>query len=87
MMITVFGPNLRDQSKGEFHVHDSECGDCRRYGPGKEMGGEEGLTLLVLSRGEVVRYLYADQIAEGANPMDCYRLVHFAPCTKQGGFI
>ena len=28
--LTVIGPNLRDQSKGSFHVHDAGCMDIKR---------------------------------------------------------
>lgn len=30
MRIAVAGPNLRDQSKGTFHVHAADCADLRR---------------------------------------------------------
>lgn len=30
MKVTVIGPNLRDQSKGEMHVHASGCADIAR---------------------------------------------------------
>lgn len=30
MEVTVIGPNLRDQSKGTFHVHAAGCADIAR---------------------------------------------------------
>lgn len=32
--LTILGPNLADQSKGDFHVHASGCRDIARY-PGR----------------------------------------------------
>lgn len=31
MLVKIQGPNLRDQSKGSFHVHSAECGDNAKY--------------------------------------------------------
>lgn len=30
MQVTICGPNLRDQSMGEFHVHAAGCADLLR---------------------------------------------------------
>jgi hypothetical protein len=41
MDVRICGPNLRDQSKGQYHVHANGCGDLRKYGP--EYRGKDGL--------------------------------------------
>lgn len=81
--VMVFGPNLRDQSKGAFHVHAVDCADRKHYGPtGKKFGGEEGLIISVNTRKDVAADIYADQIAEAP----AYKASHylkeffFAPC-------
>jgi hypothetical protein len=38
--VRVWGPNLRDQSHGVFHVHSADCRDNRNYGPRGRLGGE-----------------------------------------------
>lgn len=78
--VMVFGPNLRDQSKGQLHVHAANCADNRRYGNGRPMGGEEGQEMLVSSRREVVEDMYSGQLDEGCSYKDCAADVHFAPC-------
>jgi hypothetical protein len=30
MRVSIIGPNLRDQSKGQFHVHAEGCADIKR---------------------------------------------------------
>lgn len=31
MRVVVIGPNLVDQSKGQFHVHKEGCNDTKKY--------------------------------------------------------
>jgi hypothetical protein len=40
MNVRICGPNLYDQSKGDFHVHADGCGDLKHYGPGRRFGGD-----------------------------------------------
>lgn len=40
MNVRVVGPNLHDQSKGQFHVHKDGCADLLKYGPGRRFGGD-----------------------------------------------
>lgn len=81
--VAIFGPNLRDQSKGEFHIHAADCHDCGNYGPNKKFGGDESMVLDTISRAEVVHFIYADQLAEGASTKLCAKQVYFAPCLKE----
>jgi hypothetical protein len=80
--VTVFGPNLHDQSKGDFHVHAAECSDCKHYGHGRKFGGEPGWTIDAPSKDDVVLDVYSDMILSN----DMYDLadfvsdLHFAPC-------
>lgn len=75
--LTIFGPNLTDQSKGDFHVHAATCGDCTRY-------DEQGWTTEFPDRGNVVEELYSDQLSEHGDEKGyfevCYATVWFAPC-------
>lgn len=89
MNIRVCGPNLRDQSRGTFHVHRSDCNDLNYYGPGRKYGGDELGTREMLIKDatvmKVVRATYADQIAEQDRDHDEYaeELANdfwFAPC-------
>jgi hypothetical protein len=78
MRVHVCGPNLRDQSKGEFHVHADGCADLGKYGPGKPYGGEEPWALDVSDRlgivGEVYDWIPAEEASAYLGEF------HFAPC-------
>jgi hypothetical protein len=39
MKVRILGPNLDDQTKGQFHVHSKDCRDAKHYGPGRKYGG------------------------------------------------
>ena len=56
--LTILGPNLRDQSKGSFHVHAAGCADLGRH------RGEESYTAEFDSIDEVVDLFYEDIMAE-----------------------
>jgi hypothetical protein len=89
MNVTIHGPNLNDQSKGQFHVHTASCRDNR-----KEVvrnGSEYPITIDVDSVQDVVECMYSDIIAEhvadGDNGIYCnwetyIPEFHFAPCTN-----
>lgn len=76
MLVTVVGPNLRDQSKGDFHVHEASCGDLKRD---PNMKNAEHYTLNALSREDVSTIIYSDF----ENPESFVDTFHFAPCTKE----
>lgn len=90
MNVRVCGPNLRDQSKGTFHVHRHDCADLKHYGPGGKYGGDmDGMNEMLIvdaTTMSVVREVYADQIAENPDAeaeMDMYvNDFWFAPCCR-----
>jgi hypothetical protein len=85
--VRVFGPNLRDQSKGTFHVHAEGCADNRHYGPGKRYGGDDydGWLMEAASHDDVGDSIYEDHIAEGSmEPGEGKHDCHFFPCVKMG---
>lgn len=92
MKVSICGPNLRDQSKGQFHVHAADCGDLKHYCDGK-FGGEDPWEVEVKSRLDACAELYADHLtdyglteedAEGqAMLKDWLSDLWFAPCCKE----
>lgn len=86
MKVTIFGPNLNDQSKGTFHVHAADCADCRHYGPGRKYGGETGWTIEVGSQFDVVTDVYPPEdfnYDASADEFDGYANdFHYAPCVS-----
>lgn len=61
--VTICGPNLYDQSKGEFHVHAAGCADLVRHAR-REPEYANGWTIEATSREDIVRAIYADHIEE-----------------------
>ncbi len=85
MRVTVHGPNLRDQSKGQFHVHAADCADNRRYGYGTALGGEPAWTFDAPSRRAIVLDIYDEAVDENGNTADDWRQyddLWLAPCVK-----
>lgn len=76
MKLTIFGPNLCDQSKGQFVVHAAGCADCKKF------SREYCSTADYETQESVVRDIFSDIIAEGTNPDDVSHEVWFAPCVK-----
>ena len=80
-LVFIFGPNLNDQSQGQFHVHSATCSDSKHYGFGRKHGGdsyglgfEPAMTGMFVERPihvdtleDVVRYVYDNGIM-GENP-------------------
>jgi len=98
MNVKIFGPNLRDQSKGQFHVHAAECGDCKHYGPEGKFGGEGGEhdepVVFVETAAGCCEYVYGDIVtsdygyqpgsAEYDDLIDAWISdFWFAPCVKE----
>lgn len=82
MKVTVCGPNLRDQSKGYFHVHAADCRDLITKRP-REPEYAHGWTFDAETQIEVVEDVYADIIAEDENgwtPGMYLNDLWFAPC-------
>lgn len=89
MKVAICGPNLRDQSRGQFHVHTVDCKDLTRmqkqepeYLPGHRMEFD------VESKQQAVEYVYCDHIDEneGNPPWDTWTAYldefYFFPCVK-----
>jgi hypothetical protein len=79
MDITIHGPNLADQSRGDFEIHAAGCQHGVRY-----LAGLEGdpLELEDAIFEDAVLAVYADQLAEGANFDSCAADFHVAPCLR-----
>ncbi len=77
MKLTIFGANLRDQSKGQFVVHEATCQHCER------LRHEHKFTDDFDSQQSVVETLYSDFFAEEGTTWDYYEdEVYFCPCCK-----
>ena len=84
--VAIFGPNLSSfaQSKGNFHVHAADCGDCKHYGPRKKFGGDDNgdaAVMKVTSKWDAVDSIYGPSAGDFSgtveeNMGDFY----FAPC-------
>jgi hypothetical protein len=78
--VVVVGPNLRDQSKGQFHVHAEGCADLKRDPLLRHE--DQSYIFPAASVREVAEDVYADIIAENEDEdIDAYiDDFHFAPC-------
>jgi hypothetical protein len=89
MDVVICGPNLVNQTKGQFHVHTAECGDLDKmkrrepaYRPENRMAIEAD------SRQEIVEWLYDDHMTEeerdrGTTPdWREYDDIYLFPCLK-----
>jgi len=88
--VFIQGPNLRDQRKGQFHVHTVDCGDNKHYGPDTRFGGErDGMPVKVDTYEDVCEFIYEDMIAEHPDEPreDLIKAwlsdFWFAPCIKE----
>jgi hypothetical protein len=77
--VTIHGPNLADQSKGDFRVHLADCRDNARV-KYLFVGVPDMWTIKVHNRCQVIEAIYPDQLAEGASFDSCYSTVYFEPC-------
>jgi hypothetical protein len=78
--VTVIGPNLRDQSKGSFHVHAAGCADIKRSAR-RDPEFENGWDIDAENLTEVVDAVYPpeDFGCESGEYLDEF---HIAPCVK-----
>lgn len=77
--VTIIGPNLRDQSKGTFHVHAAGCADLKRLAHREPEAAEYPLTFEAESLTEVCDEVYPPEDFEyesGEYLFDFY----IAPC-------
>jgi len=81
MKLKIFGPNLRDQSKGQFVVHAADCADCEK------LKGEQNFEIDAASELEVSADLNSDFISDGSmTAAEGLSEIHFAPCVRfEGG--
>lgn len=78
--VIIVGPNLRDQSKGDFHVHAVGCLDLRRD-PNMRYENKSWRIDDAASKIEVIEEIYSDIMDENGDTADDYMHdVHFAPC-------
>lgn len=77
--LKIFGPNLRDQSKGQFVIHTHDCKDCEKLEKLREYCHvEEHDSYLSVSSS-----LWEDMINEGSmTAQDGLGEMHFAPCVQ-----
>ena len=86
--LIVIGPNLPDQSRGQFHVHDAEC--AAGYRLGGQVGPGGTMEIQTDSRSEIVEYVY-DCILDECVDEGVYETIdeaiaehmgefHFCPC-------
>lgn len=81
MRVTICGPNLNDQSKGQFHIHAADCADLKKHAQ-REPEYRNGWTIEASSRDEVGDSIYEDHIEEGSmDPGEGTSDCHFFPCT------
>ena len=82
MLVTIHGPNLRDQTKGTFHVHTAECRDNAREVT--HNWSDEPHTIDLPSVIAVVDFIYCDVIRENPESTVDEYVSDFAfyPCTK-----
>ena len=83
MKVTIIGPNLRKQEKGDFHVHHKNCVDIHRDPQGYGYNScEPHLTIEAGNREEVAEVVFSDIIDENPDTTaaDYIGEFHFAPC-------
>jgi hypothetical protein len=79
-MVTICGPNLNDQSKGQFHVHAADCADLVR-GARREPAYREGWTIEAATATEVCDEVYPPEDFE-CESGEYLSDLHFFPCTS-----
>jgi hypothetical protein len=80
--VCIIGPNLLDQSKGQFHVHAAGCADTKKaqYRMHRD---DVRHPYSVTSKQDVVELIYSDMIADepGSTWEDFLDDdIHFFPC-------
>lgn len=87
--VIVIGPNLPDQSKGQFHVHAADCADLRNTRKYRPADVQQGWTLEAATQFDVAADIYCDiahdnEGEEGwsfeAEIRRCMPEIHFLPC-------
>lgn len=83
MFVKICGPNLNDQSKGDFHVHAAGCADLVKHAR-REPEYQYGWKVDAESRVQVAEEIFCDIMAENegewAKPEAYLSDIHFFPC-------
>lgn len=87
--VAIIGPNLYNQSKGQFHVHAKDCSDIerdpKRYG---YASAAPHMVAEAASEDEVAEFVYGDMMDEAepgsrwAKAEAYVEEFHFAPCVE-----
>lgn len=86
MRVVIVGPNLYDQSRGQFHVHAEGCADLQRDPDMREsIATQGGITLDAGTRLDVEESIYGPEAGDFDRPHRGAWLdeFHFAPCCKE----
>jgi len=86
MKVTIFGPNLNDQSKGQMHVHAADCGDIAKMRR-REPEYDNGWTIEVQTRTGIADAIYGDfdEYEDGGTTDYWLGDVHIFPCVHLEG--
>jgi hypothetical protein len=83
MKVVICGPNLFDQSKGQFHVHKKGCADLRKR---EYRAVAPHMPAEVKTKLDVATFVYEDIMRENegvlATPEPYVSEFHFAPCVR-----
>jgi hypothetical protein len=82
MRVVVIGPNLPDQSRGQYHVHLAGCADIGRsrdYRSG-EYDADKANPIEVDTLDEAVEYAYGDAIDDGDDVASLRSDMYVFPC-------
>lgn len=78
--VTICGPNLRDQSKGTYHVHAAGCADLKKHAR-REPAYRDGWTIEAASLAEVSDAVYPPEDF-GSEPGEYAFDFHVFPCVR-----
>lgn len=86
MRVKICGPNLNDQSKGDFHVHAADCADLVRHArrePEYQYGWESEANTQVEVAEEIFSDIMAENEGEWAKPEAYFSSIYFFPCCNE----
>lgn len=79
--VVIVGPNLRDQSKGTFHVHAEGCADLKRSPNLRHE--DQSMVVEATSLIDVEQYIYGPDAGDfDVEPGTVLDDFHFAPCVN-----
>lgn len=80
--VTIVGPNLRDQSKGDFVVHAEGCADIAKMAR-RDPAYRDGWTIATQDFRTIVESVYEDMIDEDTAWTAFTGDIHLAPCCSK----